>query len=332
MGRKANPTIIGAFVIGAVALVVIGVAVFGSGQLFKRTSKYVCFFPGAVNGLNVGAPVKVNGVEIGTVADIRLRIPEQERLHVTAQGVHIPVIIQIDDDKVAALGGEQHHDLTELVKEGLRAQLTAQSLVTGLLFVQLDFYPGIPATFILPPDAKIPEIPTIPTAMEQMQTAAENIFHRLEDVHVEAMVKAVTELLENVNHVVAAPELKETIRSLPATMANLNQTMSSFRELSVRLDAKSGPLLDSLKGTSDKAGPLLDNLKGASEKGGATLEQARETLQSIQQFVDPESPLSTQLSGSLQEVSDAARALRLLATLLERNPSVLVRGKAVTSQ
>jgi len=48
--------------------------------------------------------------------------------------------------------------------------------------------------------------------------------------------------------------------------------------------------------------------------------------------VEPESPLSTQLTGSLQEVAEAARALRLLANLLERNPSVLVRGKEVASQ
>ena len=59
MGRKANPAMIGAFVVGAVILAVAGILIFGSGQLFKHTSQYVCFFPGAVNGLNVGAPVKI---------------------------------------------------------------------------------------------------------------------------------------------------------------------------------------------------------------------------------------------------------------------------------
>ncbi len=328
MGRKANPAVIGAFVVGALVLGVVGVVIFGSGQLFKNTSKYVCFFPGPVDGLNVGAPVKVNGVEIGSVADIRLRLPEQERLHITVQGVHIPVTIEIDNDRVAALGGEEHRNLEALIDHGLRAQLNAQSLVTGLLFVQLDFRPEIPAIFILPPDSRVTEIPTIPTAMEQVQTAAENIFRRLQEVHVEALVKSLTEAVDTIKTVAATPELKETIQALPATVANLNQTVAGFRELSVRLDTQTGPLLDSLKGTSDKAGPLLDSLKGTSEKGGAAMEQARQTMQSVEQFVEPESLLSTQLSGSLQEVSDAARALRLLANLLERNPSVLVRGKA----
>jgi paraquat-inducible protein B len=332
MGRKANPAVIGAFVVGAVALAVAGILIFGSGNLFKHTSKYVCFFPGPVDGLSVGAPVKVNGVEIGTVVDIRLRLPEQERLHVIVQGVHIPVTIEIDNDKVAALGGEQHQNLRMLIEHGLRAQLNAQSLVTGLLFVQLDFRPEIPATFVLPPDSKVAEIPTIPTTMEQVQTAAENIFRKLQDVHVDALVKSVTDAVDTIKTVAATPELKEAIQALPATVTNVNQTMTSFRELSVRLDTKSGPLLDSLKGTSDKAAPLLDSLKGTSEKGGAAMEQARQTLQSVAQFVEPESPLSTQLTGSLQEVSEAARALRLLANLLERNPSVLVRGKDVTPQ
>jgi len=318
MGRKANPAVIGAFVVGAVVLAVAGVLIFGSGKLFKHTSKYVCFFPGPVDGLNVGAPVKINGVEIGSVVDIRLRLPEQERLHITLKGVHIPVTIEIDNDKVTALGGEQHRDVRMLVENGLRAQLNAQSLVTGLLFVQLDFRPDIPATFVLPSDSKTVEIPTIPTAMEQVQSAAENIFRRLQEVHVEALVKSLTDAVDTIKTVAATPELKEAIQALPATVANVNQTMASFRELGARLDSKSGPLLDSLKGTADK--------------GGATMEQARQTLQSVQQFVEPESPLSTQLSGSLQEVSEAARALRLLANLLERNPSVLVRGKEVTPQ
>ena len=327
MGRKANPAVIGAFVVGAVVLAVAGILIFGSGKLFKHTSKYVAFFPGPVDGLNVGAPVKVNGVEIGSVVDIRLRLPEQERLHITVQGVHIPVTIEIDNDKIVALGGERHQDLTMLIEHGLRAQLTAQSLVTGLLFVQLDFHAEIPPTFILPPNSKTAEIPTIPTAMEQVQTAAENIFRKLEEVHVETLVKSLTDAVDTIKTVAATPELKEAIQALPATFANLNQTLTSFREVSVRLETKAGPLLDSLKGTSDKAVPLIDSLKGTSDEGGAAMDQARQTLQRVEQFVEPES----QLSGSLHEVSEAARALRLLTDLLERNPSVLVRGKDVTS-
>jgi len=319
MGKKANPATIGAFVVGAVVLALAGILIFGSGKLFKHTSRYVCFFSGAVDGLNVGAPVKFKGVEIGSVVDIRLRLPEQGPPPEGAtKEFRIPVTVEIDDERVAAAGGAARRDIKQLIDRGLRAQLNAQSLVTGLLFVQLAYNPEIPPTFELPPDSKIAEIPTIPTAMEAVQTAAESVFRKLQEVHVEELVKSVTQAVDTIKGVAATPELKEAVQALPATVANLNQTLTSFRELSVRLDTKTGPLLDSLKGTSDK--------------GGATIDQARETLQSVQQFVEPESPLSTQLTGSLQEVAEAARALRLLANLLERNPSVLVRGKDVASQ
>jgi paraquat-inducible protein B len=332
MGKKANPAVIGAFVVGAVVLAVAGILIFGSGQLFKHTSKYVCFFPGAVDGLNVGAPVKFKGVEIGSVVDIRLRLPEQPVEVAIPKEFRIPVTIEIDNDRVKAIGGAGRRDIKKMIERGLRAQLNAQSLVTGLLFVQLRFDPDIRAVFVLPPGSKIEEIPTVPTALEQVQSAAETVFRKLQEVHVEVLIKSLTEAVDTIKNVAATPELKAALEALPNTVANLNQTVTSFRDLAVRLDSKASPVLDSLKNTSDKAVPVLDSLKGTSEKGGAAMDQARETLQSVQQFVEPESPLSTQLSGSLHEVSEAARALRLLANLLERNPSVLVRGRGGTPQ
>ena len=318
MGKKASPALIGAFVVGAIALAVIGLVVFGSGQIFKDTTKYVCFFSGAVDGLNVGAPVKFKGVEIGSVADIRLRLPEQPPQEGLGEAIRIPVTIEIDNERIKAVGGKGRRDIKKLVDLGLRAQLNAQSLVTGLLFIQLRFSPDIPPVFVLPPDSKTPEIPTAPTAMEQIQSAAETLFRKMEDVHVEQLVKSLTEAVDSIKAVVATPELKQALQALPTTVANVNQTVTSLRELAVRLDNKQGPLLDSLKGTSDKTSD--------------TLEQARLTLQSVKTLVEPGSPLGTQLSASLQEITAAARSMRLLADYLERNPSSLVRGRDVNAK
>ena len=324
MGKKANPALVGAFVVGAIALAVIGLVVFGSGQIFKHTAKFVCFFTGTVSGLNVGAPVRFKGVDVGSVTDIRLRLERSgvvERADVE-KGVRIPVSIEIEEDKVALQGGQRKlgdpAQVKQLIDLGLRAQLNAQSLVTGLLFVQLDFYPEKPATFVLPPDSKPLEIPTIPTTMEQVQSAAADIIHKLEDIHFDTMVKSATEALDGINGVVNAPGLKQAIETLPTTVANVNQAVTSLRELAVRLDNKQGPFFDSLKGTSDKT--------------SATLEQARLTLQTVQTLVDPGSPLATQLSASLQEITAAARSMRLLADYLERNPSALVRGRDVNAK
>ena len=74
MNKKISPTLIGGFVVGAVALLVIAVIAFGSGRLFRQTKEFVLYFDGTVNGLHVGAPVKFKGVEIGSVKDILLQM------------------------------------------------------------------------------------------------------------------------------------------------------------------------------------------------------------------------------------------------------------------
>jgi len=321
MGRKANPTLIGAFVVGAVALAVAGLLVFGSGQIFKRTRTFICFFTGAVDGLNVGAPVKFKGVEIGSVLDIRLRVEGQSAsdLQAIAKGIRIPVIIELDEGKLAGLGAtavaQDPGRFKQVIDAGLRAQLNAQSLVTGLLFVQLDFRPDTPADYVLPPGSKYEEIPTIPTAFEQLRSAAEHLMQRLDKLDVEGIVRAVTETLDGINHVVNAPALKATIESLPETVANANQALASVRNLATRLDTQAGPFLASLKTTSERTNEALAEMST--------------TLKSVQVFIEPGSPLSYQITSALQELTGAARSVRLLADYLERNPGALVRGKDV---
>jgi paraquat-inducible protein B len=323
MGRKANPTLIGAFVVGAIALAVAGLLVFGSGQMFKQTKQFVCFFTGAVDGLNVGAPVKFKGVEVGSVVDIRLRIEGQPPVdpQKIAEGIRIPVIVELDEGKLVGLGatafGKGAAPFKQAIDLGLRAQLNAQSLVTGLLFVQLDFRPDTPANFVLPPGSKYTEIPTVPTALEQVRSAAEHVMRRLDQLDVEGIVRSVTEAVDGVNRLVNAPALKATIESLPETVANVNKAIGSVRDLTTRLDTQAEPFLASLKTTSDRTNEALD--------------QMRTTLQTVQVFIDPTSPLASQISAALQELTGAARSVRLLADYLERNPSALVRGKDLKS-
>ena len=73
MSKPVNKTMIGLFVVGAIALVVVAIGVLGSGKLFKESIPYVMVFEGSVKGLNVGSPVVFRGVKIGSVSDIRMR-------------------------------------------------------------------------------------------------------------------------------------------------------------------------------------------------------------------------------------------------------------------
>ena len=175
MGRRANPAVIGAFIIGAVVLIVIGLLIFGRGHFFSETRTFVLYFDGSVRGLNVGATVDFQGVRVGSVTDIKVQHISQTNEFRTP--VYIQVVLsQIGETDIRKSREERRQYLQFLIKRGLRARLETQSLVTGQLIVQLGFYPDTPIRLV-GGDPDIPELPTMPTTLQQAQAAAQNI-HR----------------------------------------------------------------------------------------------------------------------------------------------------------
>src|SRR5262245_56657150 len=131
MPKVTTTKVVGGFVLGAIALLVAALVLFGGAALFQSTRKAVVYFEGSVNGLSVGAPVAFRGVDIGSVTDIVLQVNAQTG---TAT---IPVYIQIDPSKISWAGGQQltPEARQEVIKRGLRAQLATQSMITGQLIV-----------------------------------------------------------------------------------------------------------------------------------------------------------------------------------------------------
>lgn len=313
MGRKANPAIIGAFVLGAIALAVIGVLVFGSGQLFKRTTDYVLYFPGSVNGLSVGASVKFKGVDVGTVTNIQLVLaPEQKHNELT-----IPVYVQIDPSKITIDGhpmdASQPAVFQQMIRRGLRAQLQSQSLVTGILFIQIDFFKDTPEKYVLPQPSDPAEIPTIQTTLEQAQSAAREIITELRNIKLGPMVQQASDALTAINTLVTAPALQSTIDALPGTVQRVNRAVASAQRLVDAADGRVGPL----------ATRFDDTLLSAER----ALTSVRDTIGTAQTLIAPGSPLDHDLRGTLRDVATAAQAMSRLADLLERNPSALLFGK-----
>ncbi len=99
---KASPRSIGLFVIGAIVLILGAIAVLGSGNLFKTTYRFVSYFDGSVAGLDPGAPVKLRGVRIGQVREIRLAIPGESRV---AEDFRMPVLWEINRDLLSSMVG-----------------------------------------------------------------------------------------------------------------------------------------------------------------------------------------------------------------------------------
>jgi paraquat-inducible protein B len=326
MSKKANKTIIGAFVVGAIVLIVAGVLIFGSGKFLEETRSYVLFFQGSVKGLNIGSPVMFRGVKIGSVTDILLRFDPEDL------SIYIPVIVELEPERIEDVSGEKHvsENVKRMVKHGLRGQLQLQSMVTGQLMVNFDFETDEPLT-LTGITSEYPELPTIPSDMEKLSKTLENI--PFEDIF-----KKLHAAVEGFNKIINSPELGGTIKAAEKTLKEMQQLVKD-------VDNQIKPLVANIMNTSDAArnsfeqaektlaleegvpGELASGIKETLISAGNAMTQAEHTLSSVQGVVAEDSNTLYELNNSLQELSEAARSIRFLADYLERHPEALLRGK-----
>jgi paraquat-inducible protein B len=324
MSKKFSPTLIGAFVMGAIALLVIAVIAFGSGKLFRQTREYVLYFDTSVNGLRVGAPVKFKGVEIGSVKDVRLQL--EKGLEVDT----IPVIIELDLGRMTTRGADDDRlAFQRAINQGLRGQLLMESLVTGLLYVGLDLFPGSPVKLVqrLGGNYQHPEIPTTPTTLEQAQDAVSRALAKLEEMDFKAMVDSLTLTIQGIDKLTNSRELQSLLKSLEQTMPKIEAAVVGMQELTVSMDHKVSSLTQNLEATSNETRAAIQQGALAIKQTDAALKATEAVMTNINGIVDPDSPALYELSRSMREVSAAARSLRLLSSYIERNPRALIFGK-----
>lgn len=328
MSKKANPTLIGAFVVGAVVLVFAAIAIIGSGRLFRKTYEFVLYFEGSVSGLREGASVKYKGVEIGTITSILLQLDDGTDAN------RIPVIIKLDANKISGgrgVGGSltDAAGLKSAIDRGLRGQLQTESIVTGVLFVALDLFPDSPVKFIQPPGSRYQEIPTIPTTLQKAQDILGQLITKLDEIDFKQLLNSVTDAVKNfegfannkdlreafagVNQLVNKPELHAAVRSLDETVRRISQAADGVQKVAGSLDRSVATLSVDLKET-------LTGVRDA-------VKQIQVTVANADGFVDPNSPTAYELTKALKELSGAARSLRLMADFLERNPRALLFGR-----
>ncbi|UCF83394.1 MAG: MCE family protein [Desulfobacteraceae bacterium] len=344
MGKQANKTMIGGFVLGAVTLILAGVVIFGSGQFLKKTHRFVLYFSGSIKGLNVGAPVMFRGVKIGSVTDIVMRFDPDDL------SVQIPVYIEMDPQRITMVRGHTH--LLEyaqlMVERGMRAQLTVESLVTGQLMIALDFYPDKPLRLV-GKGTESPEIPTIPSTMEELSRT-------IEKLPLEELAHKLTSAISGIERAVNAPEVGESIRTVNQTLkgiqalveninnrieplaSSIEESVRDYGKLARNADRQVEPLAKGIKETvgdtqklvrnvDRRIAPLQSSIDSTAQAATAALVQAEKTLREIKGVTGKDSTLNYQLSNTLKELSSAARSIRVWADYLERHPEALIRGK-----
>jgi paraquat-inducible protein B len=333
MSKPANKTLIGAFVVGAVALAVAAIVLFGSGKFFRKTAVWLTFFQGSVKGLNVGSPVVFRGVQIGQVTDIIVGFDATEL------EVLIPVFFEVDPEKFQDIGTRVETGAADmhkaLISRGLRAQLQMQSLVTGQLLINIDFYPDTPANLIGMERFKDKiefrqswEIPSVPTPLQELEKA-------LSELNLKEITEDVRKAMNGIAKLVSSSELHEGI-------IVIKDTLMDVQKLARNLDSKLEPLATSIDQTlvearagigdarklmREQAPLLISELKKAAEAATTALDHANETLKSIENVAAEGTQLRHEVSATLTEIAAASRSVRVLADFIEQHPDALLRGR-----
>src|SRR5262249_6816288 len=189
MGRKINPTTTGAFVVGAIVLLVAGTLLFGGGKFLQEKLPYVLFFDSSVEGLNVGAPVIFRGVQMGQVTAISaIANPQTYDIRIKVKIDLVRGTVKVGAEGQGFQGPRQAMQAS--LQKGGRATLRMQSLVTGLLYVALDFFPDTPVR-LLGLDPTVPELPTIPSDMDQLKSSVQQALADLRKLPLETILNEV---------------------------------------------------------------------------------------------------------------------------------------------
>jgi paraquat-inducible protein B len=353
MSKPVSKTMIGLFVAGAIALIVVAIGVLGSGKFFTQKFTYFMVFEGSVKGLNVGSPMVFRGVKIGAVSSIRMYFDFATKVpivlvYVESEKGHV-IPFNIDEATAKELLKQgQYAFMKELIARGLRARLEMQSIVTGQLQISLDLFPDKPAVYT-GIDKTVMEIPTIPTPLQQLTK-------KLESLPIEDILNNISAAADGIAKLANSPDLKESIANLNIALkdvqtlvrnvndqvkplsAGLSDTIRDTRKLINNADSQVASVGTNLNEAIGDGRKLIRNVDGSVDSikveldhtlttATSALEEARKLIQDLETSAREDSTLMYRLNETLREVGKAARSLSTLADYLERHPEALLGGK-----
>lgn len=335
MSKKANPTLVGAFVLTAIGLTIAAIVILGNIKFKDDRFRCVAYFTGSLYGLDIGAPVTFRGVTIGRVSAVRISFDAQKNNYI------IPVYIDIQQtpDLTNNRSENWHPDtiramLTELIDQGMRAQLKITSLLTGKLYIDLAFYPGTKAQ-LRGKDTDLFEIPTQVSGLEQ-------ITQTLETMPLSEILHKTATALDGINSIINSKETRNALAALDTTMDRVNTLLgradSEFPALAAELKkgltnfAALSATADRFLHTADKQLPgMSSEFKHLLSGLNATAASLTKTLNNIEQLTAKDSLLSYQAGASLREIERAAASIRQLTDYLQQNPNALLFGQGEDS-
>ena len=249
------------------------------------------YFPESVNGLEIGSPLQFRGVKIGQVTEISAKLNKDLSVTIPVYVEYFPGSLAVPDEMKKEMQDRRYPFIHRMVAKGLKAQLRMKSLITGQLFVALDFFPDKPIRLV-GLDKQIPEIPTIPSTSEVLMET-------LEKIPIGEIANNLLKVTEGVERIVNSPEMK-------GSMKNLDVSLQQLAALIRDIDAEVKPLTANLKETSTaardaftqaqktlafnegKPGEMAESFNITLKKVDATLEEMRLAITTYENARRPE--------------------------------------------
>ncbi len=319
MSAPSNHFKLGLFVLLAFAAMLGSAIALGAASTQKKTVSYHTFFNESVQGLDLGSPVRYRGVSIGTVAAIEIA-PDHR---------HVDVLAELDVDEIRRMG------LTEGGREGkgigrfiipadLRAQLGSQG-ITGVKYVSMDFF--------VEADNPPPDLP-FPTPRNYIPAAA-SLMKNLEDSIVKAVDKmpavadSLMSILTRIDSILQEIQAKQVPDKAIATLDEASGAIKDLRKVLNHVDranlpAKVGATVDQLTVAVATLNRVLDRVDG--DKG--LIASAHQATDALGLFGKSADGRAKELADTLRDVGEAAQSIRDLADTLERDPDMLLKGRA----
>ena len=327
MRRSANKTLIGVFVVGGLILFIVAFVLLGAGSFSGEKPHAIAYFEDSVSGLDIGAPVKFRGVSIGKVSQVLLRTSNQAN-----NDYSVPVVIEFTPDLLTRRGLDQalleQKGLRGSIDKGLRAKLQQQSVITGVLYVELDYFPDTPVK-LHDPKNETPEIPTLQSNLGALTKAVSQTLDQLSRVDFVTITKKVDSILTRIDQGASEIEFHKINKNLVQASENIAH-ITSDPALTRAIDDFSSAMksVDTLvKRLNNQVDPLASDLKLMAASGRKALDRLNETSENLRALTKPGSTTRRDLDQALADVSEAAQAIRSLADYIERNPETIIQGR-----
>lgn len=309
------------FVMAASIIAVAAVMVFGAAKFFSRTENFISFFSESVNGLDVGAPLKYKGVKIGKVEGIFISSSKN------IKESSVSVVYSIDIDQLRRKTGTDFKDysdwMDEQIAEGLRAKLNYQSIVTGMLYIELDFIADKGEKYDLKyGGTRFKEIPTAKSGLSELAKGFEKTMADVAKIDFAAIGQNVHSAIVKVNEKLDGIDAKAISDSAVSALKGVD-------ELARNKDvAESIKKLDALLSDSNAlVNDARAELKKFSASGTSIMARLDEVLRNVNSVVAPQSPFRYQIAVLLKTMNESMSYISNFTDYLQRNPNSLLRGK-----